>query len=427
MLRQRHGRQVALADPRGARARPARVPPGARLNIRRHAAGRTRAPTTYVDRHPSHQSYSGVRALADASLDVRAGEIHALVGENGAGKSTLVRVLTGATSPDAGTVVIDGHAVDRFAPIEARRLGVVAIHQHPALFPDLSVAENLSLGAEPGGAFSRVDWPARRAHAREALARVGADIDVDREAASLSLPEQQLVEMARALSVRARLLILDEPTASLTPREVDRLFELLKELRAAGVAIVYISHRLEELPRLADRVTVLRDGRTVATHAMAEVDAAALIKLMVGRDVASVFPKRQVAIGVPVLEVEGLSSREAGVSDISLTVRRGEIVGLAGLVGAGRTELARVLFGLARATPDRYASRAATCVRVRRRKPLRRASRTFRKTAAVTASCSICRSRRTSHWLRWPWSRGTACSIGPPSARRRRAWWTRFR
>jgi rhamnose transport system ATP-binding protein len=293
------------------------------------------------------KSYAGVRALADASLDVRAGEIHALVGENGAGKSTLVRVLTGATSPDSGTVVIDGHAVERFTPIEARRLGVVAIHQHPALFPDLSVAENLALGAEAGGAFSRVDWPARRAHAREALARVGADIDVDREAASLSLPEQQLVEMARALGVRARLLILDEPTASLTPREVDRLFDLLKDLRAGGVAIVYISHRLEELPRLADRVTVLRDGRTVATHAMVEVDAAALIKLMVGREVASVFPKRQVAIGVPVLEVEGLSSREAGVSDVSLTVRRGEIVGLAGLVGAGRTELARVLFGLA--------------------------------------------------------------------------------
>ena len=293
------------------------------------------------------KSYAGVRALADASLEVRAGEIHALVGENGAGKSTLVRILTGATAPDGGTVVIDGQRVERFAPVEAKRLGVVAIHQHPALFPDLSVAENLALGAEPGGLFARVDWPARRTRARDALARVGADIDVDRDARSLSLPEQQLVEMARALSVRARLLILDEPTASLTPREVDRLFELLKELRAEGVAVIYISHRLEELPRLADRVSVLRDGRTVGTEPMASVDAAALIKLMVGRDVASVFPKRQVAIGVPVLEVEGLSSREAGVSDISLTVRRGEIVGLAGLVGAGRTELARVLFGLA--------------------------------------------------------------------------------
>ncbi len=293
------------------------------------------------------KSYAGVRALTDASLDVRAGEIHALVGENGAGKSTLVRIVTGATAPDSGTVAIDGHAVERFAPVEARRLGVVAIHQHPALFPDLSVAENLALGAEPAGAFARVDWPARRARAREALLRVGADIDVDREARSLSLPEQQLVEMARALSVRARLLILDEPTASLTPREVDRLFDLLRQLRAAGVAIIYISHRLEELPRLADRVTVLRDGRTISTTAMADVDAAALITLMVGREVASVFPKREVAIGEPVLEVIGVSSKEAGINDISLTVRRGEIVGLAGLVGAGRTELARVLFGLA--------------------------------------------------------------------------------
>ena len=292
------------------------------------------------------KSYAGVRALADASLEVRAGEIHALVGENGAGKSTLVRILTGATAPDGGTVVIDGHPVERFAPVEAKRLGVVAIHQHPALFPDLSVAENLALGAEPGGLFARVDWPARRARARDALTRVGANIDVDRDARSLSLPEQQLVEMARALSVRARLLILDEPTASLTPREVDRLFDLLKELRAEGVAVIYISHRLEELPRLADRVTVLRDGRTVGTEPMASVDAAALIKLMVGREVASVFPKREVAVGEPVLEVEGLSSHEAGVSEVGLTVRRGEIVGLAGLVGAGRTELARVLFGL---------------------------------------------------------------------------------
>ena len=279
---------------------------------------------------------------------MRAGEIHALVGENGAGKSTLVRILTGATPPDSGAVVIDGHTVARFAPVEARRLGVVAIHQHPALFPDLSVAENLALGAEPGGAFSRVDWPARRASAREALARVGADIDVDRDARSLSLPEQQLVEMARALSMRARLLILDEPTASLTPREVDRLFDLLKDLRAAGVAVIYISHRLEELPRLADRVTVLRDGRT-DRHARPWRPSTrpALIKLMVGRDVASRLPQaRRSPAGAPVLEVEGLSSRDAGVRTSASPSARGEIVGLAGLVGAGRTELARVLFGL---------------------------------------------------------------------------------
>jgi rhamnose transport system ATP-binding protein len=294
------------------------------------------------------KSYSAIRALADASLAVRAGEIHALVGENGAGKSTLVRVLTGATAPDSGRVELDGHLVTTFTPAEARRLGIVAIHQHPALFPHLSVAENLALGVEPGGLLARVDWAARRAKARDALARVGAGIDVDREARSLSLPEQQLVEMARALSVEARLLILDEPTASLTPREVDRLFALLHDLRAAGVAVIYISHRLDELPRLADRVTVLRDGRTVGTEAMADVDAATLIRLMVGRDVESVFPKRAVTPGEPVLEIHGLSSAEAGVHDITFTVARGEIVGLAGLVGAGRTELARVLFGLAR-------------------------------------------------------------------------------
>jgi rhamnose transport system ATP-binding protein len=294
------------------------------------------------------KAYAGVRALRGASLEVRAGEIHALVGENGAGKSTLVRIVTGDTAPDDGVVTIDGYRVAEFTPTEARRLGVVAIHQHPALFPDLSVAENLALGVEPGGMFARVNWSRRRTHAREALARVGADIDVDRDANTLSLPEQQLVEIARALSVRARLLILDEPTASLTPPEVDRLFVLLHDLRRAGVAVIYISHRLDELRRLADRVTVLRDGQTVSTHEMSDVDAAGLIRVMVGREVSAIFPKQQVTIGEPVLEVDGLTSDEAGIGNVSFTVHRGEIVGLAGLVGAGRTELARVLFGLAR-------------------------------------------------------------------------------
>ncbi len=292
------------------------------------------------------KSYSGVRALGDASLQVRAGEVHGLVGENGAGKSTLVRILTGAAAPDAGTIDLAGERVQRFTPGDARARGVVAIHQHPALFPDLSVAENLAIGWEPTTWLARVDWRARRRRAREMLARVDAHIDVDCEAGALSLPEQQLVEIARALSVEARLLILDEPTASLTPREVDRLFVLLDDLRRAGVAIMYITHRLDELPRLADRVTVLRDGTTVGTQAIAEIDPARLIRMMVGRDVAAVFPKREVPIGEPVLEITGLTSAAAGVRDINLTVRRGEIVTLAGLVGAGRTELARVLFGL---------------------------------------------------------------------------------
>ena len=292
------------------------------------------------------KSYSGVRALRDASLEVRAGEIHALVGENGAGKSTLVRILTGAVEPDAGHVTIGGAPVTRLTPQTARALGIVAIHQHPALFPDLSVAENLAIGREPARWAARVDWTARRAAARDLLARVGASIDVDRDAASLSLPEAQLVEIARALGAEARVLILDEPTASLTPREVDRLFALLDGLRRRGTAIVYITHRLEELPRLADRVTVLRDGATVGTHAVDAIAPAELIRLMVGREVSAVFPKREVPIGEPVLEVVSLSAPDAGVREVSLTVRRGEIVALAGLVGAGRTELARVLFGL---------------------------------------------------------------------------------
>ena len=290
--------------------------------------------------------FAGVRALTDASLEVRAGEIHALVGENGAGKSTLVRIVTGALAPDGGTVVYDGRPIEVFTPTAARSLGIAAIHQHPTLFPDLSVAENLALGLESAGAWTRIDWQGRSDRARELLARVGARIDVNREAASLSLPEQQLVEIARALGARAKLLILDEPTASLTPQEVDRLFALLTELRAAGTALIYISHRLEELPRLADRVTVLRDGQTVGTREMAGVTKSELIRMMVGREVEAIFPKREIVIGEPLLTLEGVTSRAAGVRDVSFTVRRGEIVGLAGLVGAGRTELARVLFGL---------------------------------------------------------------------------------
>jgi rhamnose transport system ATP-binding protein len=293
------------------------------------------------------RSFSGIRALSDATLDLRAGEIHALVGENGAGKSTLVNVLTGALAPDAGRIELDGRPIETFSPQEARRLGIVAIHQHPALFPDLSVAENLALGLEQTRWWMRVNWRERRERACHLLADVGARIDVDREAASLSLPEQQLVEIARALGARARVLLLDEPTASLTPQEVDRLFAILGELRAGGTALVYISHRLDELPRLADRVTVLRDGRTVGTHEMRAISQADLIRHMVGREVSTVYPKPDVAAGDAVLQVEALTSRAAGIHDATLTVRRGEIVGLAGLVGAGRTELARVLFGLA--------------------------------------------------------------------------------
>jgi rhamnose transport system ATP-binding protein len=292
------------------------------------------------------KSYAGVHALAGASLEVRAGEIHALVGENGAGKSTLIKVITGAVVPDEGEVRLEGRVVEPGSTRRARQMGIAAIYQQPALFPELSVAENLALGSERSTRWGRVDWRARRRRAEEALARVGARIGPEAEAGSLTLPEQQLVEIARALAAEARVLILDEPTAALPEEDVQNLFSVLRGLRERGVGIIYISHRLEELPVLADRVTVLRDGRTIDTREMEGVSRAELIRMMVGRELSAVFPKREVARGDAVLELRGVGSRAAGVRDVTLSVRAGEIVGLAGLVGAGRTELARTLFGL---------------------------------------------------------------------------------
>ncbi len=293
------------------------------------------------------KAYAGVQALAGASFDLRAGEVHALVGENGAGKSTLIRVLTGAVRPDRGEVRVGGALVTEHSPRAAKARGIAAVYQQPALFPELTVAENLALGAEaPVGRWGRVDWRARRARAAELLARVGARVDPDAEAGALSMPEQQLVEIARALGADARVLVLDEPTASLGEEDAQNLLRVVRELRGRGVGMIYISHRLEELPAIADRVTVLRDGRTIDTRPMAEVSRQQLIELMVGRELSAVFPKRPVPIGAPVLELRGLGCAAGGVRDVTLAVRAGEIVGLAGLVGAGRTELARTVFGL---------------------------------------------------------------------------------
>jgi rhamnose transport system ATP-binding protein len=296
-----------------------------------------------------HKSFAGVRALRGVSLELERGEVHALVGENGAGKSTLIKIITGAVQPDQGRLRVEGAALADNDPVRARRRGIVAIYQQPALFAELSVAENIAMGYEPHGPWRRIRWSARRRRAGELLMRIGAAIDVDAPVRSLSMPEQQLVEIARALGAEARILIMDEPTASLSDREVERLFGVIAELRDQGVGIVYVSHRLEELFRIADRVTVLRDGAPVATRRMADVDQAELIRLMVGREISAVFPKTAVAPGEAVLEVDGLSCRGLGLHDIDLYVRSGEILGLAGLVGAGRTELAQVLFGLARA------------------------------------------------------------------------------
>jgi rhamnose transport system ATP-binding protein len=272
--------------------------------------------------------------------------VHALVGENGAGKSTLIKVISGVVTPDAGELELDGSRIERLTPRAARALGIAAIYQQPALFPELTVAENIALGSQPVAALWRIDWRKRRRRAAELLARVGAEIDPDADAAELTMPQQQLVEIARALGADARVLILDEPTASLSEEDARNLFRVVHELRAGGVGMIYISHRLEELPLIADRVTVLRDGRTIDTREMAEVDRSTLIQLMVGRDLSAVFPKRVVPLGETVLELRDVGSAEAGVHGVSLSVRAGEIVGLAGLVGAGRTELARTLFGL---------------------------------------------------------------------------------
>ena len=293
------------------------------------------------------KSYSGVSVLRDIDLDIAPGEVHSLVGENGAGKSTLIKVLTGAVQPDGGEVRVGGELVTEHSPRAAKARGIAAIYQQPALFPELTVAENLAIGVEPSrGRLGRIDWKARRARAAELLARVGARISPDAEAGGLSMPEQQLVEIARALGADARVLVLDEPTASLGEEDAQNLLRVVRELRARGVGMIYISHRLDELPAVADRVTVLRDGRTVETRDMADVSRQQLIQLMVGRELSTVFPKRPVQIGEPVLELRGLGCAASGVRDVTLTVRAGEIVGLAGLVGAGRTELARTVFGV---------------------------------------------------------------------------------
>ena len=292
------------------------------------------------------KAFAGVHALKGVSFDLRAGEVHALVGENGAGKSTLIKVITGAHLPDEGRIEVQGRTVADLDPVRARDLGIAAIYQQPALFPDLTVAENIAIGLEPAGGWRRVRWGHRRSRARNLLEKIGAAIDPETEVRSLSMPEQQLVEIARALGAEARILIMDEPTASLSDKEVDRLFRVIGDLKSHGVGIIYISHRLEELPQIADRVTALRDGVLVGTRRMEEVSRGDLIRMMVGRELSAVFPKTFVEPGEIVLEVSNLGCRAARVQDVSLHVRAGEILGLAGLVGAGRTELARVLFGL---------------------------------------------------------------------------------
>ncbi|UNX54228.1 sugar ABC transporter ATP-binding protein [Georgenia sp. TF02-10] len=286
--------------------------------------------------------FPGVVALDGISFDLRAGEVHVLLGENGAGKSTLIKCLTGVYHPDEGQIFVDGRPVTITTAAQAEVHGIATIYQEFNLVPQLSVAENVSLGRQPRR-FGIIDRKAMDRRARSALELVGLDVDLHRPVSTLGVARQQLVEIAKALSLDARVLILDEPTAALTDAEVDRLLGLMEDLREKGVGMIFISHHLEEIQRIGDRVTVLRDGRSVTT-VPARTDTEELVRLMVGRSIGAQFPRRPSPVGAELLRVEGLTS-PGKFEDVSLTVHAGEVVGVAGLVGAGRTELLRAIFG----------------------------------------------------------------------------------
>ncbi|HOC13350.1 MAG TPA: sugar ABC transporter ATP-binding protein [Propionicimonas sp.] len=291
------------------------------------------------------KSFGAVVALRNADLTLHAGSIHAVVGENGAGKSTLVKIMAGLYQRDTGTFEMDGHPVSFRTTAEAKAAGVAVIYQEPTLFPDLSVTENVFMGRQPTGRFGRIDKAAMRAEVVELMTRLGVRIDPDRITQGLSIADQQIIEIAKAISLDARVLIMDEPTAALSGVEVDRLFAVARSLRDEGRALMFISHRFDEVFALCDTVTVMRDGTYIDTVPTAETNVPAMVRMMVGRDVNELFPKIDVPIGEAVLEVSGLTSPGL-FADISFNVRAGEIVALAGLVGAGRSEVARAVFGV---------------------------------------------------------------------------------
>jgi rhamnose transport system ATP-binding protein len=295
------------------------------------------------------KSFSGVHALRGVNFQLLQGEVHALLGENGAGKSTLIKVMTGVHQPDTGEIYLDGKLIQFADPYESRQNGIAAIYQEPSLFPDLDIAENIFVGRQPVGRGGRVDWQKMYQAANELLLSLGVHLDPKTKARNLSIAEQQMVEVARALSINARILIMDEPTSSLTLNEVADLFMIVRRLRENGTAIVFISHRLEELFEVADRVTVLRDGMYIDTVPLAGITKEELVRKMVGRTITDLFPKLDVQPGEVVLEVENLS-RKGVFENVSFQLRKGEILGMAGLVGAGRTDVARTIFGITPAT-----------------------------------------------------------------------------
>jgi ABC-type sugar transport system ATPase subunit len=306
--------------------------------------------TLPIEIRGASKSFAGVRVLNTVSFDMRPGEVHALLGENGAGKSTLIKIMSGLYQPDEGAILINGSPARFATPREAHAAGIATVHQELLLFPELTVAENIFLGQAPKKPWGALDWPAMRRRSRELLDSLDSpDLDIDMKVGSLSVANRQRVEIARALSQDARVLIMDEPTAALAEADVQRLMDIVRRLKARGVAIVYVSHRMPEIFALADRVTVLRDGNHVGTRDIGEVDENQLVSLMVGRAIDRLYPAKQGRTGTSLLELRNVSYRDV-VRNISLDLRRGEILGIAGLVGSGRTELALTIFGITPAT-----------------------------------------------------------------------------
>ena len=291
------------------------------------------------------KSFGPVVALRSGSLTLDAGSIHALIGENGAGKSTLVKIIAGLYRRDAGDFRLAGEPVDFTSTAQSKAAGIAVIYQEPTLFPDLSVTENIFMGRQPTNRIGRIDRKAMRAEATAIFQRLGVHLDPDRITEGLSIADQQIIEIAKAISLDAQVLIMDEPTAALSGVEVERLFAVARSLRDEGRALLFISHRFDEVFALCDTVTVMRDGSYVDTTPIADTTVDELVRQMVGRDVTELFPKLPAEIGDVVLEVEGLT-RPGVFRDVSFSLRRGEIVGLAGLVGAGRSEVARAIFGV---------------------------------------------------------------------------------
>jgi len=291
------------------------------------------------------KDFGGLTVLHPTSVDFRPGEVHALMGENGAGKSTLMKVLAGLYRPDGGQVEWRGARVDFGSPHDALVAGIAMIHQELMPIPDLTVAENITLGAEPCGRFGRVDRADQLRRAKELLQELESEIDASRQMRTLTVAQTQVVEIAKALGRQADMILMDEPTAALSDHEVAALFRAIARLKARGVAIVYTTHKMDEVFRLADRISVLRDGRLVGTAPASDLSPAKLISLMVGREMADVFPTRSLPTEEILLEVSGLT-REPAYRDVSFQVRRGEVVALAGLMGAGRTEVVSAVYGL---------------------------------------------------------------------------------